>query len=242
MRGFLRAVAVVFLLSGCGTEDEPNDALLSDCGTGIPCGDIYSEDLLQADATTIEALRGYMLNTSASEGKPLRQESDGRGDIDDLLWGLEVVKQLYGINPIFALALTIHESGWGNSSIARDKRNLWGWKAYDGSAYKDAATFDYYTHGFNHVFNRIKVLYLDPAGRYYKSCNPPEHFSEYVRDGGCTAQHCGASLAGMNCKYASDPGWAEKIRNHMNTITRYINNNFVPSPDTVSCPAGVMWC
>ena len=218
------------LLHGCGGV-EMHALTKSECGDGLPCGDIYSQDLLQANTTTIEALRAYMLNKdpgSRYAHTPFKHDDDGRGDVDDLMRGLMVVKQLHSINPIFALALSIHESAWGTSPQAEGKRNLWGWNAADGKTHR-ATTFNSYTDGFNFVFSRIKHLYLNPDGRFYKSCSPSEKFTRYTRKGGCTAQDCGASLAGMNCKYASDNGWARGVREHMNDITAYINNHIAPA-------------
>ena len=228
MRVFL---ALLFLLLyGC-EGGEMYAVTKFECGNGLPCGDIYSVDLLQANATTIDALRAYMLNKKLGNrfaDTPFKKEDDGQGDIDDLMRGLILVKQLHGINPIFALALSIHESGWGTSPQALGKHNLWGWNAADGQEHL-ATTFASYTHGFNTVFNRIKHSYVSPEGRFYKSCNPPELFTRYARKGGCTVQDCGASLAGMNCMYSSDNGWASGVRKHMNNITTYINNHVSPA-------------
>ncbi len=218
------------VLHGCG-RGETHALTKFACGDGLPCGDVYSRDLLQADTTTIDALRTYVLNKNLARRyatTPFKQEGKGQGDIDDLLRGLMLVKELYGINPIFALALSIHESGWGTSSIARGRHNLWGWNAVDGQEYR-AATFVSYTQGFNTVFNRIKHSYLSPDGRFYKSCDPPAHFPRYSRQGGCSRQDCGASLAGMSCMYASDNGWANAVRGHMNDISAYLNDHASPA-------------
>ena len=258
MRGFLLVVVVVLSLPGCGTAEQPNGTLSLDCGTGIPCGDIYSEDLLlkkDTAAITIDFLREYVLNKKVSRSladTPFKQRGDGRGDIDDLMWGLEVVKQLYGINPIFALALSIHESGWGTSRYGRDKRNLWGWNSgyctsanRCGDSFDKATGFGSYSNGFNTVFRKIKQSYLterDKAagtGRFHHACSDRKEVRCVGND---IKQHkaCGASLAGMNCSYAEDDDWAKLIRAHMNDITVYVNNNFEPQPDNSSCAVGVM--
>ena len=41
------------------------------------------------------------------------------------------VEQQYNINGIFVAAVGIHESGWGTSSISKNKKNLFGYGAYD---------------------------------------------------------------------------------------------------------------
>lgn len=217
-------------LGGCGRDEFYSLASFS-CGEGLSCGDIYSDDLLRADVATIDGLRAYVLNTQLTKryaDTPFKREDDGRGDIDDLMRGLMLVKQLHGINPIFALALSIHESGWGTSPQARGKRNLWGWNAADGKEHL-ATTFNSFSQGFNLVFGRIKHLYLSSTGRFYQPCSAPQKFTRFSRKGGCSARDCGASLAGMNCKYSSDDGWAREVRAHMNNITAYINNHVVPA-------------
>jgi len=222
---------LLFLCSGgCGREEFYSLANFT-CGAGLPCGDIYRDDLLQANVTTIDGLREYVLNiqlTNRYADTPFKQEDDGQGDIDDLMRGLMMVKQLHGINPIFALALSIHESGWGTSPQARGKHNLWGWNAFDGKEHL-ASTFNSFSQGFNRVFGRIKHLYLNPTGRFYQPCGAPPKFTSFSRKGGCSARDCGASLAGMNCMYASDDGWARGVRTHMNNITAYLNNHAVPA-------------
>ena len=224
---------LLYLLSGCG-GDGMYSSVKFVCGSGMPCGDIYSKDLLQANATTIDALRAYMVNKDLNRRyakTPFKQEDNGQGDIDDLMRGLMIVKKLHGINPIFALALSIHESGWGTSQQATDKYNLWGWNAHDGKEYL-ATTFDSFTQGFNTVFKFIKRSYLSQDGRFYQACTALQKFTRFTRKGGCTIRDCGASLAGMNCMYASDNGWAREVREHMNNITAFINNHV---PAAIAC-------
>lgn len=249
----MRLLAVVFsLLIGCGTDDMYS-LTKSDCGEGLACGNIYSQDLLSANATTIDALHEYLLNKQLS-GKfantPFKHKQDGNGDIDDLMWGLTVVKKLYKINPIFALALSIHESGWGTSSLAKNKNNLWGWNSgyctstnRCGDSFDKAAGFGSYGNGFNTVFKKIKNNYLTKAtnanekdGIFYQRCGNKKRV---VCVGGNIkkANECGPTLAGMNCKYAADDNWGKLIRNHMNDITAYINNNVEPA---AGCAIGVL--
>ncbi len=220
---------LLLLLGGCGV-DSMYSSLKSACGDQV-CADIYSRDLLDVNRATIDDLRAYMLNKQPGKryaNTPFKREDDGRGDIDDLMRGLMIVKKLHGINPIFALALSIHESGWGTSPQALGKHNLWGWNAADGKEHL-ATTFTSFSQGFNSVFKHIKRSYLSTDGRFYKPCDLPEKFARLVRRGGCDARDCGASLAGMNCMYASDNGWARGVREHMNDITAYINEHVAPA-------------
>lgn len=242
MRSFL--LMATMILGGCGTEEVPTETLKLACGSG-PCGDIYTEDLLHKDATTIDKLREYVLSKKLSKklaDTPFKQEKDGRGDIDDLMWGLEIVQHLYGINPIFALALSIHESGWGTSRLSREKHNLWGWNSgyctsdgRCGDSFDKATGFGSYGNGFNTVFRKIRHNYLterDPAagtGKYYHRCGDKKRVHCADKDAK-EDRACGATLAGMNCSYAEDNNWAKAIRSHMNNITTYINSSAEVEP------------
>ncbi len=241
-RSFL--LTAVMILAGCGTEEVPNETLNLVCGKE-PCGNIYTKDLLRRDAATIDSLREYVLNKKVSKPTPFKRENDGRGDINDLMRGLEIVQQLHGVNPIFALALSIHESGWGRNSQGRIKHNLWGWNSGYctadgcGDSFDKATGFGSYSNGFNTVFRSIRRNYLterDPAsgksGRYYYRCGDGKHVS-CVDNDTKDAKACGISLAGMNCRYAADDKWANKIRAHMNNITAYVSERDDYEP--ISC-------
>ena len=51
------------------------------------------------------------------------------------------VEEEHDINAVFLASLAIHESGWGNSKIAQDKNNLFGWGAKNSSPYTSAWSF-----------------------------------------------------------------------------------------------------
>ncbi|MEW6661979.1 MAG: glucosaminidase domain-containing protein [Bacillota bacterium] len=102
----------------------------------------------------------------------------------------------HGVNARFLTALAIHESNWGKSRIARLKKNLFGFRAYDKDPYKNAVEFASFEACIDHVAKYIAREYLSPGGKY----------------------HNGPTLAGMNKKWATDPGWAMKVANHMQRI------------------------
>lgn len=73
-------------------------------------------------------------------------------------------EQEYGINGVFLASLAIHESGWGTSSIALNKNNLFGYQAYDGSAYASAKQFNSYAEGIDLVARVLIKYYLNSNG------------------------------------------------------------------------------
>ncbi|MBR2290307.1 MAG: glucosaminidase domain-containing protein [Clostridia bacterium] len=71
-------------------------------------------------------------------------------------------EQEYGINGVFLASLAIHESGWGTSRIALDKKNLFGYQAYDASPYASAKQFETYAEGIDLVARVLIKYYLNP--------------------------------------------------------------------------------
>ena len=62
----------------------------------------------------------------------------------------------------FSAAVAIHESGWGGSSIASDKNNLFGYGAYDSSPYDSAYEFSDYSEGIDLLARVFAKYYLNP--------------------------------------------------------------------------------
>ncbi|QPC47531.1 S-layer homology domain-containing protein [Mangrovibacillus cuniculi] len=110
---------------------------------------------------------------------------------------LKDVENKYEINALYLMAHAIHESEWGTSQIATEKKNLFGSNARDGSAYEDAFSFPSFKESIEYTANSVSARYHDAKGIYY-------HGSVL-----------GNKQIGMNMKYASDPFWGEKISAHM---------------------------
>ena len=105
------------------------------------------------------------------------------------------VQDLYGINSVLQYSMGIHESGWGTSSISKNKNNLFGMAAFDASPGSSALSFKSVEEGiYYHANYYLSWGYTDPVSdsRFYGS-------------------HVGNKGSGMNVKYASDPFWGEKI-------------------------------
>ena len=101
------------------------------------------------------------------------------------------------INAAMELAFAIHESGWGNSQIAKYKNNLFGINAIDSDPYNSATTFETVQDCIEyHVQYFLGTRYFDP-----------KHAVSY-------GTNFGNKYQGMNYKYASDAFWGEKIARH----------------------------
>jgi beta-N-acetylglucosaminidase len=94
---------------------------------------------------------------------------------------------IYGINAMFLTALAIHESHWGNSPLAKDKHNLFGFGAYDADPYHYADEFPSKSECIMTVTRFIREQYIE--GQLSR----------------------GRSIAAVNHKYASDASWSEKV-------------------------------
>lgn len=116
----------------------------------------------------------------------------------------------YGANALLMLGVAINESGWGMSTYAQERNNLFGHKAYDS----DPDSADIYTSVAEgvmyHARNFISYGYLDATtdARYHGS-------------------HLGNKQSGINVKYASDPYWGEKAAANAWLIEMYYSDEVV---------------
>lgn len=102
------------------------------------------------------------------------------------------VQEEYWIDALYQTAHAVHESAWGESQIAQDHKNLFGWGAEDDDPYGKAAQFDSFEECIWEVMGEVKTLYLTPGDWRYH----------------------GPHLEGMNEYYATDPEWDAKIVAH----------------------------
>lgn len=99
-------------------------------------------------------------------------------------------EDIYGVNAYVLLAMAKLESGWGESRIARDKNNLFGFRAYDRDPYNSSESYNTYADSIYDVARHLSESYLKPSGQYFN----------------------GFSLEDVNKKYCSDSSWAPKLR------------------------------
>ena len=105
-------------------------------------------------------------------------------------------EQKYGVNGIFIAAVGIHESAWGTSYLAREKNNLFGYKAYDRDPINSAQDFDSYVDAINVVAEALSKNYLTSTGSFFN----------------------GYTIEAVNQKYASDKAWHEKVFSYMELL------------------------
>lgn len=113
----------------------------------------------------------------------------------------------YNINGVFLAAVGIHESGWGTSKIARDKKNLFGYGAYDSSAYTSSYTFNSYAEGIDLIARVFTKYYLNTPGT--------KIYGGEVASG---KYYSGSTLSAVNKRYASDSNWANGVYQRMSYL------------------------
>lgn len=117
------------------------------------------------------------------------------------------MEKKYNINGIFLAAMAIHESGWGTSEIASDKKNLFGYGSYDSTPYESSYEFSDYSEGIETVAKSLVKYYLNPPGTK-------------IYDGETAAAwyYNGPTLSGVNTRYASDTEWHKKVYSYMELL------------------------
>ena len=114
------------------------------------------------------------------------------------------IEKQYNINGLFVAAVGIHESAWGTSKIALSKNNLFGYGAYDSNPYNGAYSFDNYSESIDLIARVFVKYYLNPKGT-----------SIYGGEKAQATYYNGATLSGVNQKYATDKNWANGVYTHM---------------------------
>lgn len=107
------------------------------------------------------------------------------------------------INAYYIAAHAAWESSWGNSTIAKEKNNLFGYGAYDSCPFECALAFNTKSESIEVVMTNVKRDYLTEGGQYYN----------------------GPNLRGMNVRYATDKNWMNGIASIMNSLANKVPCN-----------------
>ena len=113
----------------------------------------------------------------------------------------------YKINGIFLASLGIHESAWGTSQIAKEKKNLFGYGSYDATPYESSYSFDNYKDGIELVAKVMVKYYINHVGT-----------NIYDNEKALATYYNGPTIADVNIRYASDENWHEKVYSYMEML------------------------
>lgn len=151
-------------------------------------------DLTQKSGLTLNDYKKILKNNNSDKNKIFENNYEAFYNIE----------QKYNINGVFLASIAIHESGWGTSRIAVEKKNLFGFGSYDSSPYESSYTFDTYEEGLEVVAKSLIKNYLNPSGTVI--------FEGELATG---VYYNGPTLPGVNVRYASDQNWNIKVFSKM---------------------------
>lgn len=119
----------------------------------------------------------------------------------------------YNINGVFLAAVGIHESSWGTSKISLEKKNLFGYGAYDRAPYDSAYNFANYSESIDLLARVFIKHYLNKAGS--KIYNNETASGKYYN---------GPDIDSVNKKYATDSNWGNNVYKWMQYLYNKLQN------------------
>lgn len=147
-------------------------------------------DLSKPSGFSLEQFKKVLSNNNQDKNKVLENNAEY----------FYYIEQQYGINGVFVAAIGIHESAWGTSKIAIDKKNLFGYGAYDMSAYSSAYSYNGYAAGIDMIARVLVKHYLNPKGT-----------SIYDGEKATGRFYNGKTLTAVNKRYATDKNWSSSV-------------------------------
>jgi len=154
----------------------------------------FDMPLNQKSGLTLEEFKKVLSENIADKNKIFENNAENFYNIE----------QTYNINGIFLAAVGIHESAWGTSTISLEKKNLFGYGAYDRDPYNSAYEFGEYKEGIELVAKVFSKYYINPKGTkiYEDQIAEADHYN-------------GPTLEGINKKYSTDTNWATRVYYYM---------------------------
>lgn len=155
-----------------------------------------SEDIALNQSTdlTLEDYQKILSGNKSDKNHVLEENAEAFYNVD----------KNYHINGIFVASMAIHESGWGTSTISQDKKNLFGYGAYDSSPYQSSFSFETYAEGIDLVARVLVKNYINEAGT-------PIYDGEVAK----ASYYNGPTVSAVNIRYASDQNWHNKVYSYM---------------------------
>lgn len=147
-------------------------------------------DLNKPSGLTLEQFKKILSNNENDKNKIFEQNAQY----------FYYVEKQYNINGVFVAAVGIHESGWGTSKIALNKKNLFGYGASDSNPYENAYTFGSYSEAIDMIARVFVKYYINPSGT--KIYNNEIATGKY---------YSGHTIEDINKKYATDKNWHNSV-------------------------------
>ena len=160
-------------------------------------------DLRTSSSVTASHINQYLANNGVTAENSVLYNS-GQLFID--------AANKYGVNALYLAAHAIHESGYGKSTIAKAKNNLFGFGAYDLVPFVGAVKYSTIASNIDYIAQEMKATYLNPNNWKYRGA----YLGYTVKNQ--YGSRVDALSIGMNYYYASDSDWGLKIAKHMEGI------------------------
>ncbi len=193
-RGYVKAECTTYINPNAPEEETTND-------TGT---DTKSASTLKSTLSFNMALNKPSGLSLEQFKKVLTDDKDKNNIFANNAQYFYYIEKQYNINGVFVAAVAIHESAWGTSKIASEKKNLFGYGAYDSSPYNSAYNFSNYSESIDLLARVFVKYYLNPKGT-----------SIYGGEVATGSYYNGATLTGVNTKYATDKNWANRVYQYM---------------------------
>ena len=157
-------------------------------------------DMNKSTAYSADELNSILNTAMSNAGKdPSASKLAGTGN------SFVTYQNQYSVNALLSLGIAINESGWGTSSIAKNKNNLFGLNAVDTSPGQSA-------NYFASVDDCIREFMDKWMARGYLKDGNWKNYGEFL----------GNKDSGINVMYASDPYWGEKAAAHAWNLDIYL--------------------
>lgn len=194
-------------------SSETTGYVKSECTTYIDQSDEYKDKNLENSKSKAQLISNLNFNMELNKPsgltieqfkKVLTDSKDVNNIFKDNAEYFYYIEKQYNINGIFVASVGIHESSWGTSKICKEKKNLFGYGAYDSNPYNEAYSFSNYSESIDLIARVFIKYYLNPNGT-----------SIYGGDKAIGTYYNGATLSGINKKYATDKNWSNSVYNYM---------------------------
>lgn len=126
----------------------------------------------------------YQIGVLSTCGLTESQLANGlRSGLKKYAWAFLEAEWQYNVNAIFLSAVAALESGWGQSSVARNRNNFFGWKGQGGYRY-----FDTPADGILYVAKHLRNNYLTRGGSCFHGYEVEDVAIAYCPGGGWSGQ------------------------------------------------------
>ena len=191
------ATVIGYADSACFTNINPNGTTNQNFESGV---EYSKEELLASLDFNMDLTKPSGLTLAQFQKVLSGNSADKQGVLATNAEFFYYAERQYGINGIYLASMAIHEGGWGTSKIANDKKNLFGYGAYDSNPYGGSYSFSTYAEGIDLVARVLVKNYLNPKGT--------EIYDGQAATG---MYYNGPTLTGVNTRYASDKNWANAV-------------------------------